>query len=314
MAAMASACEMLVVGDVCVDLILVGDVRPRFGQVEQIVDDCSLELGGSGAIFASQTGKLGTAVTLAGVLGNDAFGDMVSAQLAAAGVETQSLQRHATLKTGIGVALSERNDRAILTYMGTIDALRPEDLREEMLEGCRHFHLASYFLLTSMRSFWPEWFALCRRRGVTTSLDTNWDPENRWESVGELLPYVDVFLPNENEAMAIARERTAELALDVLAEVSPLVVVKCGERGAIARGRMGRYAFAPDERTGLAERVIDTTGAGDNFDAGFLSGWMQGLTLESCVLLGHRCAVGSLAYPGGVRGQLRERLREVATI
>jgi sugar/nucleoside kinase (ribokinase family) len=304
--------DVMAVGDICVDLILTGNVRPQFRQVEQIVGDCSLELGGSVTIFASQLGKLGARVGIIGWTGRDPFGKFVVAGLRRAGVDTARMKTHPTLKTGIGVALSEGNDRAILTYMGTINATSPSDIEEKMLRNCQHWHVASYFLLSQMRPFWPGWLAKCKERGLTTSLDTNWDPDNRWEGVLDLLPHVDVFLPNEAEALAISGKKDVAEAGRSLAKLGPLVIVKCGEKGARAFRNGAKkdetWELHPNETTGLPAAVVDTTGAGDNFDAGFLRGWLLRREVESCLLLGHRCATGSLQYGGGTRGQLVERV------
>ena len=294
----------MIVCDTCVDLVLTGNVRPQFHQVEQIVDDCSLQLGGSATIFGSQLGKLGDRVGAIGWVGQDLFGRFVLEQLRLAGLNTARLKPHTALKTGIGVALSEKNDRAILTYMGTIDATRPSDLEEELLNSVRHWHVASYFLLASMRGFWPEWLRKCHQHGVTTSLDTNWDPDNRWQGVTDLLPYTDIFLPNENEALAITGQNDVLRAGRSLAAYGPLVVVKCGEKGALALNGNETWELIPSPETGLPDSVVDSTGAGDNFDAGFISAYLAGEDIPACLALGHRCAISSLAHLGGVRGQL----------
>lgn len=300
--------DLLVIGDFCVDLILTGDVRPRFGQVEQIVDGASLAVGGSAAIFASQAAKLGSRVKVIGWVGEDSFGELIAAELSVSGVDVSALKRHPTVKTGIGVALSTPNDRAILTYMGTIDAMRPDDIGEAVFASVRHVHLASYFLLDGMRSEWPKWFAWCRACRITTSLDTNWDPNNRWQGIGELLPHVDVFLPNEQEALAISRECEIEAAGRKLSAQGPLVVIKRGAAGAIAFGEGQRWELIPNGSSGVPVCVVDTTGAGDNFDAGFLRGWLKGMEIPACLALGHRCAIRSLEQPGGTRGQITDRV------
>ena len=300
--------DVLTVGDICVDLIVRGNVRPQFGQVEQIVEDCSLELGGSAPIFASQLAKLGTRVGVIGWTGCDGMGQFVVEQLRAAGVDTTNIRQHASLKTGIGIALSEENDRAILTYMGTIDATSPADVSASSVPSCRHWHTASYFLLKSLRLFWPRWFRACREAGVSISLDTNWDPENRWQDVRDLLPLVDIFLPNENEALAISGENNALDAARSLAAYGPMVVVKSGPKGTIAvdgaKTKTKTWTLSPSPETGLPEAVVDTTGAGDNFVAGFIHQYLKGADVEECMQFGHRCAISSLAHPGGVRGQL----------
>jgi sugar/nucleoside kinase (ribokinase family) len=294
-------------GDLCVDLILSGDVVPRFGQAEQWVDDYALEIGGSATIFASQFVKLGGRAGLVGTVGEDVFGEVVREKLKQLGIDHRRVKREAGLKTGLGVALAQPGgDRAILTYPGSIDGVGPAELDQELLSTCRHWHIASYFLLNRLRGRWQSWLERCWEAGMSTSLDPNWDPSGRWEGVLDLLPHTDVFLPNEAEARAISGVTDLTLAGRRLAERGPLVVIK--------RGRKGAMVFVP----GMLEvtrstvpasdllGIVDTVGAGDNFDAGFLRGWLLRWTIEECLQLAHRCARASLAAAGGIEGQLCE--------
>ncbi len=298
--------NVLTVSDMCVDLVVSGNVRPEFHQVEQIVGDYAIELGGSANIFASQLAKLGERVGVIGYVGCDNFGEFALQELRGAGVDTTYVKRHSSVKTGLGIALTEPGDRAILTYLGSIDATQPVDLQEMLLSSCRHWHLASYFLLRSLRDAWPDWIQQCRKAKITVSFDTNWDPDNRWKGANELLPYVDVFLPNAAEARALTGEADVWKAAKLLAAKGPLVVVKCGAKGVIAVHGEKAWQIKGSECQDSPLAVVDTTGAGDNFDAGFLRGWLLGHSIDSSLQLGHRCALSSLSCAGGIRGQLKE--------
>jgi sugar/nucleoside kinase (ribokinase family) len=298
--------EVMTLADVCVDLILTGDVRPRFHQVEQFVDDLSLQLGGSAAIFASQMARLGVSTALVGWVGADLFGDFVLSELEKAGVDIARLKKHPTVKTCVGLALSEKNDRAILTYSGTLNVSSPDDLNPELLKSCRHWHIAGYFLMRHLQPAWVNWLELCRRSGITTSLDTNWDPAERWEGVCELLPLIDVFLPNEAEALAISQQTDVFSAARTLAQRGSLVVVKRGENGALAVKGDDFWELRMSESQIRPNHIVDTTGAGDNFDAGFLRAWLRTEKIDDCLTLAHKCAVSSLGYLGGVAGQICE--------
>ncbi|HZO89085.1 MAG TPA: carbohydrate kinase family protein [Chthonomonadaceae bacterium] len=293
--------------DLCVDLIVTGDVTPRFRQVEQLVDDYTLELGGSATIFASQFARLGGRAGLIGAVGADAFGQFVRERLKALGVDVRRVRQQTALKTGLGLALIKPDgDRAILTYSGTIDAVQPSDLTPDLVSAFRHWHIASYFLLNRLRGYWPLWLERCRAAGRTTSLDTNWDPEDRWEGVRELLPLVDVFLPNEAEALAISKAASVEEAGERLAVCGPLVVVKRGAQGAVAFQGGRRWEVGDAEAAEGPLAIVDSVGAGDNFDAGFLRAWLLGHDSEACLRLACRCARASLSAPGGFQGQLWE--------
>lgn len=300
----AKPLDMLSVADLCVDLVLTGDVVPRFGQAEQLVAGYDLELGGSATICAGQFVKLGGTAGILGALGTDPLGAFAAARLSELGVVTDRVSRPAGARTGLGVALVKPDgDRSMLTYTGAIDATTPDDLTDDLPALAHHWHVASFFLLSSLRDSWPSWLRRCREAGLTTSLDTNWDPAERWEGVREILPLIDVFLPNAAEACAIAGDSTVEAAGRRLARYGPTVVVKQGADGATA--------FHGTEMTDLDLRdepppttILDSIGAGDCFDAGFLRGWTLGWSTEECLRLGHRCGRASLSAAGGFRGQL----------
>jgi ribokinase len=295
------------VADLCADLLLAGDVVPRFGQVEQLIDDYGLEVGGSATIFASQFARLGGRAALIGAVGDDTLGRVIGEKLATLGVDVRRVARRTDLKTGLGVSLVKPDgDRAMLTYLGSIHAARAADLTDDLLATCRHWHLASLFLLDPLRGQWRGWLERCRAAGLTTSLDTNWDPAERWEGVAELLPLVDVFLPNEAEALAITGAHDVHAAGERLAGHGSLVVIKRGSEGALAFQGERRWQIEAVPSGSAPPKIVDTVGAGDNFDAGFLRAWLLGREIEACLALATRCAVSSLAAAGGIEGQLRE--------
>jgi ribokinase len=297
---------VLCVADMCVDLVLTGNVRPLFNQVEQLIDKYAFELGGSANLFASQFAKLGGRAGVIGWVGLDFLGQFVLEMLQDVGVDVSRVRPHQYLKTGLGVALAEPNDRAILTYPGTIDAVHPDELTHDLLFACRHWHISSFFLLKKLRGHWVSWLERCKGEKLTTSLDTNWDPENRWEGVTEMLPWVDVFLPNEAEALAIAGESDFRKAGTKLASRGPLVVIKRGKEGAVAFKEDQSWQTRLADRTPESINIVDTIGAGDNFDAGFIRAWLLGRKIDECLSLACRCAIASLGSEGGFQGQLHE--------
>jgi len=300
--------DVLCVSDMTADLIVRGRELPRFGQVETLLDDYILEIGGSANIFASQFCKLGGRAGLVGCVGADVLGSFLRAKLTTIGVDLRHVRDNPRLKTGISAHLNHQGDRAILTYLGTADGVRAEDLADDLLLAARHWHIASYFLLEQLRSRWPAFLREARRLKKTVSLDTNWDPVEKWTGVKELLPEVDIFLPNENEAIAITKKATPEEAGQALSLLGPLVVIKCGARGAVAfKNGQEIAAMAPES---LLVEPVDSTGAGDNFDAGFLRGFLLNRTLEDCLRLGTRCAGASLGALGGIEGQWRHNVAD----
>lgn len=291
--------DLIVVGEINPDLILRGDVTPAFGQVEQAVDAADLTIGSSSAIFACGAARLGLRVAFVGVVGDDLFGRFMCDQLAARGVDISAVVVDPDLRTGLSVILSRGADRAILTYAGSIAALRYDQIDLSLLGRARHLHLGAFFMLDALRPDVPRLFAEAKARGLTVSLDTNYDPAGRWDDgLRAALPNVDLFLPNETELCAIAGSDDQEHALATLATRVPIVAAKLGARGGVAR-QGAAIARAP----ALPVAVADTTGAGDSFDAGFVYGFLHGWSLGECLRLA--CACGSLSAraAGGTAAQ-----------
>jgi ribokinase len=299
--------DVAVVAELCADMLFRGDARPVYGQVEQFVDDYQIELGGSAAIFASQFTRLGGRVALHGVVGEDLLGRFLSERIAALGISTQYLSTTSLSKTPVGLGLLAQNDRAMLTHKGCLHEITVDSVqRSGILTAARHFHIAGYYLLEELQPHWPKLLAALEARGVTVSLDTNWSPLGDWDSVRAVLPYVDVFLPNEGEALHISGKDDLDQAGKWLAGVTGLTVIKCGAQGAVAFSGGERQQFAVPQALLDGLQIVDTTGAGDNFDAGFIFAWLQGAALADCVALGMKCATASLGAIGGIEGQLRE--------
>jgi sugar/nucleoside kinase (ribokinase family) len=297
--------RVLVVGDANPDLILRGDVTPRFGQAEQLLTGADLVIGGSAAIVAHGVARLGRPVSLLAGIGDDPFGHQLGAQLAQADVDTRFLLVRNDIPTGITVVLSRTDDRAILTLPGTIPTLSADDVRAAvgalLPEGLTHVHIASYFLQPALAGELPGLLAELRAAGLTTSLDTNDDPAQRWQGVTDLLPHIDVLLPNTAEVTALAHEPDPLTAATTLAAKGPLVVVKDGARGGFAVSPSGQTVHAAARPC----PVVDTTGAGDTFDAAFLDAWLTESDVDRCLDRAVLAGACSVSAPGGTAGQPR---------
>ena len=297
---MSKPFDILVVGELNADLILRGDVTPEFGQVEKLVDDATLTVGSSSAIFACGAARLGLKVAFLGKVGEDEFGRFMLDSLRKRGVDVSAVIVDPAIKTGLTVILSRGADRAILTYLGgSIGTLRRSDIDDSLLQRARHLHMGSYFLQGELCAETPALFARARQLGLTTSLDTNYDPSEQWQGgVAEVLQQTDLFLPNETELIKLGRSDNFDTALQNLSASGALVVAKLGAQGAMARVQ-GTILTAP----ALKVDVVDTTGAGDTFDAGFLYGWLNGWELQRAMQLGCVCGSLSTQMAGGVNGQ-----------
>jgi sugar/nucleoside kinase (ribokinase family) len=283
--------DLLVIGEINPDLILTGDVVPEFSQVEKIVDSASLNIGSSSVIFAVAAAKLGLKVRFFGLCGKDDFGDFMLKSMADQGIDISQIKPSAACTTGLSVHLDTGKDRAILTDLGCMALLRYEDIPQDLFGASRHLHVASYFLQAGLRPGLVKLFQHAHQKGMTTSLDTNWDPDQCWVGVKEILPFTDIFLPNENEALSLSGQKTVEEAARLLGDLAGIVSVKLGKQGGLAI-RAGAMVKAPS----LPVRVVDTVGAGDTFNAGFVFGFLQGWPLQKT--LEFACACGSLSTRG----------------
>jgi sugar/nucleoside kinase (ribokinase family) len=292
--------DLLVIGELNVDLILSGgDLSPRFGQAEQLVEDAKLALGSSSAILACGVSRLGLKVAFAGEVGRDEFGTFVLRELEARGLSLSGVSTDPNGKTGVTVHLSMPHDRSMLTYTGTMATFSGAKISQTLIQQTRHVHMSSYFLQPGVQPYVCDIFDAAHQSGATTSLDTGWDPSERWESgLNEVLHRVDIFLPNDREAMAIARAGNCEQAAETLSETIPLVVIKRGERGALARQAGQNFAVPVYPVT-----PVETTGAGDNFNAGFLYAHLTGLPLVDCLRWGAACGALATLHLGGPDGQ-----------
>ena len=290
--------DILVAGEINPDLVLAGNVVPEFGQVEKIVDDAALTIGSSSAIFACGAARLGLKVAFIGVCGDDVFGRFMLDEMQKRDVDVSGVIVRPGGRTGLTVILNQGTDRAILTHPGLIGSLQASDISASFLQQARHLHVASYFLQTDLQPGLPSLFRRARSLGITTSLDTNYDPSAEWLGFDDLISCTDVFLPNRTEALAITQKMDVESASKELAEKAGLVAIKLGEEGALAchNNRVTRSESIP-------VHVVDTVGAGDSFDAGFLCGYLKGWLVKTSLRLACVCGALSTQKAGGTHGQ-----------
>lgn len=305
---------LLMAGEINVDLVLTGCERlPEFGG-EVLASGLRQGPGSSSMICALGLARLGHAVAFVGVTGADGWGDYCVDAMRDAGIDVSGVLRDTSLQTGITVALSSLQDRALVTYPGAIGALRQDMITDAQLGTCGHLHVSSYYLQDALRPALRELFARARQAGLTTSLDPGFDPRQRWGSeLVELLPLVDVFLPNEREACAISGESTPLASLRALRNSRTRTVVKLGSDGCMTLQDDGSALTVPAH----AVDVRDSTGAGDSFDAGFLHAWRQGMPLRDCLRWGSACGslstrgIGGTACQGG-EAEVRSLLEAAA--
>lgn len=290
---------MIVIGELNIDAVVSGLTEaPRMG-AEILAQDFRLTLGSASAIFACGVSKLGHDATLVAKVGTDYFGKLCLLALREAGVSTRRISRDKDLQTGVTISLSSRVDRALVTYLGAIAALGPEDVNRSRLNGYRHLHMTSYFLQTRLQTSFPRIFREARELGLSTSFDPNSDPTRRWnQSIREVFAHTDLLFLNEIEALQLTRATTPRTALKILSKEVPCAVIKLGARGALAV-KDGEITSA----SGFRVKPIDTTGAGDSFAAGFVSYYLRGRPMTECLAAANACGAMSTLQAGGTAGQ-----------
>jgi sugar/nucleoside kinase (ribokinase family) len=288
--------DVTIAGELNLDLILYGLPEQLPPERELLADRMWLTLGSSSAIVAHNLAALGSRVGFQSRIGDDPLGQIALERLHQGGVDVSLVRRvPGATTTGLTVILHHELWRNILTYSGTIAETSWDDLDLNYLSDSRHFHFSSYYLQRALRPRVGELFRQLKAKGLTISLDTNDDPDDRWEGgLSDVLRYVDVFLPNEREACKAAGTDDLEAAIHTLSQWVPLIVVKLGRLGALAQ--RGAERLTSPSREVVA---VDAVGAGDSFDAGFLHEFVRGSDLKTCLANGNMAGALSTTRPGG---------------
>lgn len=289
--------DVIAIGELNVDLILNNiDGEPEIGK-EKFAKNMTLALGSSTAIFAANIASLGTKTGFVGMIGKDSFGRLIKNELAAKNVDTGLLIETDKYATGATIVLSYDEDRANFTYQGAMDFMSFEDIDKSVFGNTRHIHISSVFMQSGIMKDLTEILSYARSKGVTTSLDTQWDPTEKWDfDYREILPLVNVFLPNEKELVLLTHSSNLNEAIEKIRPYINVCVVKRGNQGSLMITNKGdefnKAAF-------LNEHVVDTIGAGDSFNAGFINGFIKGEPLEKCQIQGNLMGAINTTGSGG---------------
>lgn len=311
--------DIVVVGDINADLILTGlPSLPAFRELKH-AKGMKFTLGGSSAIFAHNIARLGAATGFVGKVGKDHVGDFLLDTLASAGVDTSRVVRDAALPTGICVSMSFPDEYAMVSYPGIRESFVLQEVDIAYVKRARHLHLSSFYLQPGLQPGCLELFRCARTAGLTTSLDPDHDPREKWNSgMQQLLHEVDLFLPNEIEAARISRTQELTAAARFFDSFGHTTVIKRGREGvSVICG--GQVTSSPSFKI----QPLDTTGAGDSFDAGFIFQHLNRAPLEKCIAWGSACGALSTRALGGIEAFptpsevekfLAERAHEAASL
>ena len=288
-------------GNLVLDILVRPVEEPAIWGATTIVESVEQHLGGNGANTSYTLAKLGVPARLLGMVGRDPFGDFMLAELGSAGVDTSAIGRSQAPTATSVVLVNARGDRRFLHRYGSSAeiAITPEEFERAIGPGISHYHMGSPFALLRVRPRNTELLQRARARGLTTSLDTQWDAKGRWlEDLAPSLPYVDLLFVNEDEARMLTGHTAPEEAARVLRDCGAAVVaVKLGARGCAvftSEGRIDSPAFeAP---------AVDTTGAGDCFAGGYLAALQRGASHAEAARFANAVGAMTIQKLGAVEG------------
>lgn len=298
--------DISIVGETNLDMVLYGLPEELPLDRELLGSGFQLTLGGSSSTLAHNLSILGSRVGFSSMVGDDDMGRIAHERLAESGIDLSHILHHREKGTGVTVLLPHGKRRRILTYAGVMADLTVDLLDIDFVISARHLHISSLFLQTGLHAGLPTLLNRARHAGMTISLDTNDDPDDKWAGIlPEVLERIDLLLPNDDEVCRITGAATVEQALDRLEGRVPTVVVKCGSQGARILQGAQRTWVEP-----VAVQPVDTIGAGDSFDAGFLHAWVHGATVPEAAAFGNRTGALSTLRPGGTEAFRDTNLRE----
>lgn len=303
--------DVVIIGELNIDLVLWEVPFPE-NEKEKLAKDMRFTMGSSSAITAHNLAVIGSKVGFVGKSGEDNFGNFMIQGLQAGGVDITGIIRDKKLKTGATIILANPPKKALLTYMGAMTDMKMKDINWDYLNQARHLHLGCYYLQTGLVPDVAKIFSQAKNMGLTTSLDTNWDPSERWsEDLYEVLKHTDVFFPNDDEAIRIAHESSLDKAIDKLRKMVNVLAIKKGKEGTVVCSGSERF-----EIPSFTVEAVETTGAGDSFNAGFLHQFTHGKDLQECARFGNACGALAVTALGGTgafqnKATVQKKLKEI---
>ncbi len=298
--------DILIYGDANVDL-LVQDIAalPPSGE-EHLVPSMPMCVGGGAANVLMGAAKLGLRTAFCGVLADDIHGRFVTEEMQKLSADTSLIRISDKHSTGISISFTNRENRCFLTLRGTNEELDVSMLTEDMMRQAGHIHLTGYAGSANHEEYKAILMLIHKMKETTVSMDVGWDDTGEWKKeIVELFPYIDVFFMNETEALHYSRKESVDEALQFFASFGRQVVIKIGSKGSVAGVRNMAEGNLQDAVIDIVQagpfqvQAVDTTGAGDSFNAGFLYGFVKKASVEDCLTYGNACGALSVTALGG---------------
>lgn len=285
--------DVYICGDVNIDLLIPNVTCMPKGGTELVVDNMYTAIGGGAALTALGLAKLGISVDFEGNIHSDMYGDYILSEFKKAGVGIKHLHFSEKNKTGISLSFTNKDDRGFITYRGTNSEIDLSSVSVEHAGESRFMHVTGY--CGEKHDKYLDLLKRVKKAGVKVSFDLGWDDSGLWyKGITELFDYIDVLFMNETEILHYSGCDTLDEAIARFKRDDMILAVKCGKDGSVAcRGA------ELVKRGGLSVKAVDTTGAGDSFNAGFLCGVLNGLSLSDCLMYGNITGAMSVTAYGG---------------
>lgn len=238
--------------------------------------------GGSAGNTIFGLAKLGVPTSFLGKVGRDATGEFYTRRLAALGGETRNFRYNDRVYTGRCLSLiTPDSERTMRTDLGAAATIAPADVTAEVFRGITHVHIEGYAMFAA--DYFSRVLQLAREAGCLVSLDlASYEVVNALkDALPAILKQVDIIFANEAEAEAFCGETLPEKQVEALAACCGIVAVKLGAKGCCIREN-GRSVMVPTTPV----KAVDTTGAGDLWQTGFIYGLLNGRPLPECARCG----------------------------
>ena len=284
--------DVLCVGQLAADILVRPVDRVDFGVDTRRVEGIDIKNGGDCLNVALGLRKLGSSVGFSGLVGDDQLGQYLRGVVTAAGIDARGLRVTQQARTcSCLVLINGSGERTFFYYGGANDLFSLADVDRGMVTEASIVHIGGTYLLPKFDGEGAaRLLAGARAQGKLTCMDVTWDTTGRWLSVIEpCLPHLSYFMPSIREAQEIAgTSDPARIALRLQDKGVETVVIKLGEKGCYVKpGRDAGFLCGA-----FPTEAVDTTGAGDSFVAGFLTGVRKGWDVKSCAELA--CAVAAM--------------------
>lgn len=288
--------KVLFIGDINVDIVMGGLKTLPVIDKEITCKTFEITMGSTAVFAACAYAFLGGSSFMLGLAGNDDYGRFMVQGMQKFGIDTRFVQFTDTVKTGVTVNLIHKSSRTQITYPGTIAELGIDHIDPTVFQHINHAHFAGIYQQYTLQPALTQLLMTAKNQGITTSLDPQWDEREQWEGMEEWLPLLSYLFINEDEALSLTRAARVEDAWKILSEKTPCPIIKAGKKGCLVGGEQGMLWIPA-----FPVEVVDTVGAGDAFDAGFLFGvYDKGMSIRRAACFANAVGAKNCLSVGGI--------------